>query len=413
MLILAIRNERDLNCMAVPWKYRNIGDFHRYYSGEKQAPVLTLVIGGNHEASNYFSELYHGGWLAPNIYYLGAANVLRYGPFRIAGLSGIFKAADYYKPHHERLPYDRDELHSVFHVRECDVSRLLQVRHPIDIGISHDWPRRVEWFGDYEKLFADRPSFFESAKIDNLGSAPAEQIMNLLRPDFWFSGHMHIKYTAEVDYEDNENEDKFKHLAVTDELASQLPTSMFKAASGRKKRAPMPSPPNITNTGTNFLALDKPGPKREFLELLELISCCSIGVTSTKPYMQKTADGKFALHYDEEWLSIMRSSSDGLAAEDVFFDIAAKKSGAAGTDMGLHNLHWIQNNITAKGLLKIPDNFERHAPIYNRDDKVNTDEQPCDFPNSQTEAFCQMLQIRNKFSADDDVVEGDDDVVFG
>ena len=29
----------------------------RYYTGEKQAPVLTIVIGGNHEASNYFWEL--------------------------------------------------------------------------------------------------------------------------------------------------------------------------------------------------------------------------------------------------------------------------------------------------------------------------------------------------------------------
>ena len=30
----------------------------RYYTGEKKAPVLTLVIGGNHEASNYMWELY-------------------------------------------------------------------------------------------------------------------------------------------------------------------------------------------------------------------------------------------------------------------------------------------------------------------------------------------------------------------
>ena len=28
-----------------------------YYTGEKRAPVLTIVIGGNHEASNYFWEL--------------------------------------------------------------------------------------------------------------------------------------------------------------------------------------------------------------------------------------------------------------------------------------------------------------------------------------------------------------------
>jgi len=43
----------------------------RYYSGEKKAPVLTVFIGGNHEASNYLQELPYGGWVAPNIYYLG------------------------------------------------------------------------------------------------------------------------------------------------------------------------------------------------------------------------------------------------------------------------------------------------------------------------------------------------------
>lgn len=29
----------------------------RYYSGEATAPVLTIIIGGNHEASNYMWEL--------------------------------------------------------------------------------------------------------------------------------------------------------------------------------------------------------------------------------------------------------------------------------------------------------------------------------------------------------------------
>ena len=43
--------------MAVPEKYRKLGGFHRYYTGEVVAPVLTLVIGGNHEASNYLWEL--------------------------------------------------------------------------------------------------------------------------------------------------------------------------------------------------------------------------------------------------------------------------------------------------------------------------------------------------------------------
>lgn len=43
----------------------------RYYSGEKKAPILTIFIGGNHEASNYLQELPYGGWVAPNIYYMG------------------------------------------------------------------------------------------------------------------------------------------------------------------------------------------------------------------------------------------------------------------------------------------------------------------------------------------------------
>ena len=31
--------------------------FSRYYTGEKEAPILTIIIGGNHEASNYLWEL--------------------------------------------------------------------------------------------------------------------------------------------------------------------------------------------------------------------------------------------------------------------------------------------------------------------------------------------------------------------
>lgn len=398
--------------MAIPSKYRSMGDFHEYYSGEKKAPVLTLVIGGNHEASNYFSELYHGGWLAPKIYYLGAVNVLRYGPFRIAGLSGIFKAADYHKLHHEQLPYSKNQIRSIFHVRECDISKLLQIRFPVDIGISHDWPRRMEWFGDFEKLFADRPTFFESVKVDNLGSAPAEQVLNHLRPKHWFSGHMHIKYDAVVEHKGNMNGDIFKNLAVSDELRAQLPKSMFKTASRNGKAALQTSPSHITNKVTHFLALDKPGPDSEFLELLEVNLSSSVDDMSTSPYMQRTPEGKFMLHYDEEWLSIVRSSNDGPAAGDESLDIALGKSDAASTDTVLQNLRWVQTHVTTKGL-QIPENFEIHAPIHNTNDEAEPKKQPAEFPNSQTERFCAMLQIRNRFSVGQDMAEEDDGIVFG
>lgn len=38
----AIRNGADLDCMAVPPKYKEIGTFHKYYSGEVEAPFPTL-----------------------------------------------------------------------------------------------------------------------------------------------------------------------------------------------------------------------------------------------------------------------------------------------------------------------------------------------------------------------------------
>lgn len=82
------RNLEDLNCMAIPKKFHDMCSFYKYYSGEKVAPILTIFIGGNHEASNYLQELPYGGWVAPNIYYLGYAGVVNVNGIRIAGISG-------------------------------------------------------------------------------------------------------------------------------------------------------------------------------------------------------------------------------------------------------------------------------------------------------------------------------------
>ena len=38
-----------------------------------------------------------GGWVAPNIYYLGHSGVVCYGGLRIGGISGIYKFHDYNK----------------------------------------------------------------------------------------------------------------------------------------------------------------------------------------------------------------------------------------------------------------------------------------------------------------------------
>lgn len=127
--IQAVRNESDLDFLTCPPKYRRVGDFKKYIDGTSVAPLLTIVIGGNHEVSNVLRELwvvpssndemftihrYYGGWLAPNVFYLGQSGVVRVGTsdgwIRVGGLSGIFKRHDYNRGVYCLL-YGGDKIH--------------------------------------------------------------------------------------------------------------------------------------------------------------------------------------------------------------------------------------------------------------------------------------------------------------
>ena len=93
----AIRNKADLHTMHVLPKFKHLGTFHQYYSSEKIAPIFTIFIGGNHESSGFLAELPNGGWVAPNIFYMGYSNVVKFAGLTIGGLSGIYKSNDYHR----------------------------------------------------------------------------------------------------------------------------------------------------------------------------------------------------------------------------------------------------------------------------------------------------------------------------
>jgi lariat debranching enzyme len=247
----AVRTERDLDSMSVPVKYRSLGDFHKYFKGESVAPVLTIFIGGNHEASNYLQvrtlpidlhfllhslpttplrhsqELYYGGWVAPNIYFMGFSGCVMFGGLRICGLSGIYKTQDYRRGRHEMPPYDYSSCRSVYHVRELDCFKLAQLSRPVDIAMSHDWPTGIAKHGDTESLLRRKPFFRQEVEEGSLGSPPAEALLNHLKPKFWFSAHLHVKFAAAVHHDQS-------------------------------------------GTVTRFLALDKCLPRRNFLQLLRI-----------------------------------------------------------------------------------------------------------------------------------------------
>lgn len=69
-------------------------------------------------------DRYHGGWVAPNIYYLGAAGCVEVGGLSIAGISGIYKSHDYTLGRFETMPYNSSTVRSIYHTRIYDTFRL-------------------------------------------------------------------------------------------------------------------------------------------------------------------------------------------------------------------------------------------------------------------------------------------------
>lgn len=336
----AVRNRSDLETMAVPPKYRKMNTFWKYYAGIKTAPILTVIIGGNHEASSYMQELPYGGWLAPNIYYLGYSGVIQCGGIRIGGLSGIYKGKDYNRGHFEHPPYTEETKRSCYHIRNIEVFRLKQIQQPIDIFISHDWPRGIYDHGNVQALLS-RKAFFRS-EIENgtLGSLASEELLNHLKPKYWFAAHLHCKFAALVTHKDENEETK----------------------------------------ETKFLALDKCLPKRKFLQVIDIPSDSSKSVE---------------LELDPEWLAILKSTNHllslsrsnyympGLGSPERYdFTPTPEEIDAICEDFG--------------GIFKIPENFERTAKPF--DPKSNEACPPQIMINPQTTLLCEMLALTDPFA---------------
>uniref|UniRef100_T1IXA6 Large ribosomal subunit protein mL46 n=1 Tax=Strigamia maritima TaxID=126957 RepID=T1IXA6_STRMM len=330
----SVRNEVDLNCLAAPPRYREMKSFYKFYSGELKAPILTIFIGGNHEASNYLAELPFGGWVCPNIYYMGLANVIRVGGLRIGGLSGIFKPNDYFRGHFEFFPYNNSTVRSVYHVRNLDVFRLKQIGGPVDIFLSHDWPRGVHEYGSVGHLLRRKPFFREDIEAGRLGSAPAAELLHALKPRYWFSAHLHVKFSALIEH--------------NDELSSK----------------------------TRFLALDKCLPHRDFLQILDI------------PH---DLDKPIQLQYDPEWLYILKATDHLLSTSHGTVYMPGP-----GCDERYDFTPTIEDiNDTIRHLnedLLIPFNFSRTAPIYNAAN-MSLDEPQRAQCNPQTTEFCDKLNV--------------------
>lgn len=352
--------------------------------------------------------------MARNIYYLGAANVIRFGDLRIAGLSGIWKGYNYNKPHFERLPYDENEIKSLYHVREIDVRKLLLLRTQVDIGISHDWPRGIEWQGDYKALFRKKDLFEADAKAGTLGSSAAKYVMDRLRPPYWFSAHLHCKFAAAVEYgqagEQNsprmlaadgerhtatndvknadesglngehpqasldppvpiKNDDEIDLDIEEDDIPNNAPASTPTTATHPAPQLPSdpgPVPSDIRSQLPAAFTRPKsqqgnpqplpppPGITNQHTQFLALDKCLPnrkfLQILSVNPLNPSTPPAPLCLSYDKEWLAILRV----FASHDPHEPNPPNQGEAAYAPLIAKEEEWVEENIVKQNASDTP-----------------------------------------------------------
>ncbi|XP_069081854.1 lariat debranching enzyme isoform X2 [Pleurodeles waltl] len=336
----AVRNEGDMKCMAVPQKYRQMQTFYKYYSGEKKAPILTIFIGGNHEASNHLQELPYGGWVAPNIYYLGYAGVVNFRGVRIGGLSGIFKSHDYKKGHFECPPYNQQTMRSAYHVRNIDVFKLKQLKQPMDIFLSHDWPRSIYHYGNKKQLFKMKSFLRQEVESNTLGSPAASELLQHIKPTFWFAAHLHVKFAAFMQHQTNNGK--------------ELPKA------------------------TKFLALDKCLPHRDFLQVVDIDHDPS-----------KSED---RLEYDLEWLAILKATNELVNVTPKMWNMPENNGLHARWDYSATEEAKKEVLADMGQDLNIPTNFSLTVPCYDPN-KPQNHREASHLINPQTTEFCAQFGL--------------------
>jgi len=393
--------------------------------------LLTLVIGGNHEASSYFWELYHGGWIAPNIYFLGHAGCVQVNGIRIAGASGIFKPQDFRRGHHERVPYNHGSMRSIYHIREYNVRKLSLLSSPT-VFLSHDWPQGIEHHGDLRYLLRRKPHFRDDVKKGVLGSPPLMSLLHTLKPEWWFAAHLHCRFEAHVMHgpllqaENNEhsgstaaaggeNPDEITigdgdggdagEAAGTERLASVPVPEAANEAGQKPPAAPAnpdeimlddeveqvvsPPPPPPPQRETTFIALDKCLPRRQFLEIVDI---------PEPPEYQQTVMGERiapVVSFDPEWLAITRAFHPYMSTGLNQLSYPDESTARAAIEK---DLEWVKEHVKA---MKVEECqafvVTAPPPILTADNgDASLREQPPHYPNPQTQAFCSMLEIENK-----------------
>ena len=246
----------------------------------------------------------------------------------------------------ESAPYDNSSLRSVYHVRNVDIYRmkcLSKSNTRVDIIASHDWPVGIEQHGNTQELIRRKPFFRQEIEQNNLGSPPNREVLDAVKPSYWFSAHLHVKFIAQVDHLKNQEgmdvkmgSDPSSHLVPSQVRTKTVPASPrkqnFTSGEGQDDSAASDAchsdllleskkpieeasqesghtqqttfhglestcnPVNdLAEQMTRFLALDKCLPRRKYLSILHV-------------EVPDEARNGATLEFDPEWLAVLRKT---------------------------------------------------------------------------------------------------------
>lgn len=277
--VQTLRSAQDLVSISIPPKYlynnnvSRITDFPKFVKDHYKIPIPTIIIGGNHENMKQFAELPHGGYIYPDLYYLGLKSVVTFKGLRIAGFSGITNLYDVYKqlpvvPRSSETSKTSNTLgnqqnqwwnknkKTLYHVRFMDLVPLYLYAVcsdlPLDMVLSHDWPAVVTQHGNIEDLLKRKPYFRKEVLNGELGSPLYDPLLRVMKPKHWLSSHLHVKWGCEVVFPSVDVEKNKDEIDLFDDEEENLGSNF----------------PSVTK----FLALDKylpsrPGQSFDYLEM--------------------------------------------------------------------------------------------------------------------------------------------------
>jgi hypothetical protein len=259
---------------------------------------------------------------------------------------------------------------------------LEKTKNRVDIMVSHDWPLGIEQHGDTEGLLRRKPYFREEVQRNDLGSGPNREVLDIIQPKWWFSAHLHVKFKATVSFQKQQNSPS-ESDSLTSLVPSQIntPKASSKSSSpeassttderskekenvsGDKREDAIDTPatefhslesnnpcaePDLTDQMTQFLALDKCLPRRQYLSMLH------VPIDVPKEEVR--------LEYDLEWLAILRKTHKLTSKERRRVEVPSEIVEISDSDIS-----WVLDRLKGEAVeptLTIRDSFSATVPSY-------------------------------------------------